>query len=298
MTNMADDRADSAASVNEEARLKALREFPRGQVTLIGAGPGDPELLTLKALKRLQVAEVILHDRLVSDEVLALANPRAQRLYVGKARSQHSVPQDGINRALAEWAQAGKRVVRLKGGDPFIFGRGGEELEALARADVAFEVIPGITAATGCAAYAGIPLTHRDHAQSVRFITGHLQNGSCELDWPTLARPGQTLVFYMGLGSLAIIRERLQANGLSGATPLALVEQGTTARQRVHIGTLAALPTSLEQGDIKPPTLIVVGDVVSLQERLAWFDDRQAASRGWQEGEGKHPTPDRNSDTA
>lgn len=282
----------------EEARLAALRAFPRGQVTLIGAGPGDPELLTLKALKRLQVAEVILHDRLVSAEVLALANPRAQRLYVGKARSQHSVPQDGINRALVEWARADKRVVRLKGGDPFIFGRGGEELEALAEAGVAFEVIPGITAASGCAAYAGIPLTHRDHAQSVRFVTGHLKNGGCDLDWPTLARPGQTLVFYMGLGSLAIIREQLQAHGMCGTMPLALIEQGTTARQRIHVGTLAALPATLERGDIKPPTLIVVGDVVSLHERLAWFDGQQASSRGWQEGEGKHPTPQSESRSA
>lgn len=273
----------------DHARLAGLRDFPRGQVTLIGAGPGDPELLTLKALKRLQVAEVILHDRLVSAEVLAMANPRAQRLYVGKARSKHSLPQDGINRALVEWARAGKRVVRLKGGDPFIFGRGGEELEALAAAGVAFEVIPGITAASGCAAYAGIPLTHRDHAQSVRFITGHLQNDSCELDWPTLARPGQTLVFYMGLGSLNIIRHQLQAHGLAGETPLALVEQGTTARQRVHRGSLAALPESLERDSVRPPTLIIVGEVVALHDRLAWFDDARATSQGWQEG--KHPTP-------
>ncbi|GGX92825.1 hypothetical protein GCM10007160_20440 [Litchfieldella qijiaojingensis] len=278
-----------ADAVGNHAHLAALRDFPRGQVTLIGAGPGDPELLTLKALKRLQVAEVILHDRLVSAEVLALANPKAKRCYVGKARSQHSVPQDGINRALVEWAREGKRVVRLKGGDPFIFGRGGEELEALAAAGVDFEVIPGITAASGCAAYAGVPLTHRDHAQSVRFVTGHLKDGSCELDWPTLARPGQTLVFYMGLGSLAIICERLQAHGLSGQTPLALVEQGTTARQRVHVGTLAELPPSLAHGDIKPPTLIIVGEVVSLQSRLAWFDGRRASSQGWHEG--KHPTP-------
>ncbi|MFC3286271.1 uroporphyrinogen-III C-methyltransferase [Litchfieldella rifensis] len=293
MTTADPSQVDAA---DDHARLAALRDFPRGQVTLIGAGPGDPELLTLKALKRLQVAEVILHDRLVSGEVLAMANPRAQRLYVGKARSRHSLPQDGINRALVEWARAGKRVVRLKGGDPFIFGRGGEELEALAAAEVAFEVIPGITAASGCAAYAGIPLTHRDHAQSVRFITGHLQNGSCELDWPTLAHPGQTLVFYMGLGSLDIIRHQLQAHGLAGETPLALVEQGTTARQRVHVGTLAALPASLVDGDVKPPTLIIVGEVVALHDRLAWFDDGRATSRGWQEG--KHPTPQSKSHTA
>lgn len=270
-------------------RLQRLRDFPRGQVTLVGAGPGDPELLTLKALKRLQVADVILHDRLVSEEILAMANPRAQRLYVGKARSQHSLPQEGINRALVEWAKEGKRVVRLKGGDPFIFGRGGEELEALAQAGVAFEVVPGITAASGCAAYAGIPLTHRDHAQSVRFVTGHLKDGTCELDWETLARPGQTLVFYMGLGSLEIIRERLQAHGMPGDTPMALVEQGTTARQRVHLGSLAALPESVERERIEPPTLVVVGGVVALHRQLAWFEPARSASQGWRDG--KHPSP-------
>lgn len=282
--------------LTDGARLSALRDFPRGQVCLVGAGPGDPELLTLKALKRLQVAEVILHDRLVSAEILALANSRAQRLYVGKARSQHSLPQESINQALVDWARQGKRVVRLKGGDPFIFGRGGEELETLAQAGVDFEVVPGVTAAAGCGAYAGIPLTHRDHAQSVRFVTGHLKNGSCDLDWPTLARAGQTLVFYMGLGSLDVIRHELQAHGLAGDTPLALIEQGTTARQQVHVGTLATLPGSLERGHIQPPTLIIVGSVVSLHERLAWFDGAQAGSRGWEHG--KHPTPLSDADSA
>ncbi|GKW49500.1 uroporphyrinogen-III C-methyltransferase [Halomonas sp. NCCP-2165] len=278
----------SDESPADAQRLALLRDFPRGQVSLVGAGPGDPELLTLKALKRLQAAEVILHDRLVSAEILALANPQARRLYVGKARSQHSLPQEGINQALVEWARQGKRVVRLKGGDPFIFGRGGEELETLVEAGVAFEVIPGVTAAAGCGAYAGIPLTHRDHAQSVRFVTGHLKDGSCDLDWPALARPGQTLVFYMGLGSLEIIRARLQEHGLPGDTPLALVEQGTTARQRVHRGTLASLPEALRSGAVRPPTLIIVGSVVRLHDRLAWFRG-ESASQGWDEG--KHPTP-------
>ncbi|MCK0714503.1 uroporphyrinogen-III C-methyltransferase [Chromohalobacter sarecensis] len=264
-----------------------------GHVALVGAGPGDPELLTLKALRLLQQADMVLHDRLVSDEIMALANPEARRLYVGKARSSHSVPQEGINQALVDWARAGHRVVRLKGGDPFIFGRGGEELETLAQAGIAFEVVPGITAASGCAAYAGIPLTHRDHAQSVRFVTGHLKNGGCDLEWPTLARPGQTLVFYMGLGSLASIRHELQAHGLPGQTPLALIEQGTTARQRVHVGTLETLPeamqAAIDAGDIRPPTLIVVGDVVSLHGTLDWFSPDAATSQGWQDG--KHPTP-------
>ncbi|KXS38999.1 MAG: uroporphyrin-III C-methyltransferase / precorrin-2 dehydrogenase / sirohydrochlorin ferrochelatase [Halomonadaceae bacterium T82-2] len=283
-------------AVSNPARLAALRDFPRGQVCLVGAGPGDPELLTIKALKRLQTADVVLHDRLVSDEILALIPPHTQRLYVGKARSSHSVPQSGINRALVDWARCGRRVVRLKGGDPFIFGRGGEELESLAQAGVDFEVVPGITAASGCAAYAGIPLTHRDHAQSVRFVTGHLKNGSCDLDWPALAREGQTLVFYMGLGSLEVIQQELQAHGLAGDTPLALVEQGTTARQRVHVGSLAVLPASLDGDSIRPPTLIVIGHVVGLQERLDWFETQRAASRGWDEG--KHPTPRAQADSA
>ncbi|MDW5376604.1 uroporphyrinogen-III C-methyltransferase [Halomonas sp. HP20-15] len=283
-------------STQSRAASSALHDFPRGQVCLIGAGPGDPELLTLKALKRLQVAEVILHDRLVSSEILALANPTAQQLYVGKARSWHSLPQEDINQALVDWARQGKRVVRLKGGDPFIFGRGGEELETLADAGIAFEVIPGITAASGCGAYAGIPLTHRDHAQSVRFVTGHLKNGSSDLDWPTLARPQQTLVFYMGLGSLEVIRRELRAHGLPGETPLALIEQGTTARQRLHVGTLATLPVSLTQGPVRPPTLIIVGSVVSLAERLAWFDGARSASQGWEHG--KHPTPQSDANTA
>ncbi|MDI5985795.1 uroporphyrinogen-III C-methyltransferase [Halomonas sp. M4R5S39] len=256
---------------------------PRGRVSLVGAGPGDPELLTLKALKRLQAAEVILHDRLVSEEVLALANPAARRLYVGKARSDHSLPQEDINQALLDWARSGKRVVRLKGGDPFIFGRGGEELEALVAEGIEVEVVPGITAASGCAAYAGIPLTHRDHAQSVRFITGHLKNGSTDLDWPALARPGQTLVFYMGLHGLEEIRRQLIAHGLAPETPLALIEQGTTARQRVHRGTLERMPDSLG-GLLRPPTLIIVGGVVALHDRLAWFEGHLAASRGWDTG--------------
>ncbi|WP_280951226.1 uroporphyrinogen-III C-methyltransferase [Salinicola aestuarinus] len=256
---------------------------------MVGAGPGDPELLTLKALRQLQRASIVLHDRLVSPEILAMANPEAPRFYVGKARSQHSVPQDGINQALVAWARAGHDVVRLKGGDPFIFGRGGEELETLAAAGIDFEVVPGITAASGCTAYAGIPLTHRDHAQSVRFVTGHLKNGGCDLDWASLAAPGQTLVFYMGLGALDTLREQLVAHGLDAATPMALIEQGTTANQRLHVGSLAALPPSLAIHTPKPPTLIVVGSVVSLAATLGWFVPADSASLGWIDG--KHPTP-------
>ncbi|MFP4261796.1 MAG: uroporphyrinogen-III C-methyltransferase [Halomonas sp.] len=265
--------------------LPAGSAFPSGGVSLVGAGPGDPELLTIKALRRLQAAEVILHDRLVSDEILSLAAPSASRFYVGKARSRHSVPQEGINQALVDWALAGKRVVRLKGGDPFIFGRGGEELETLVAAGIGVEVIPGITAASGCAAYAGIPLTHRDHAQSVRFVTGHLRNGSSDLDWPTLAGPGQTLVFYMGLHGLPEICRRLIEHGLAGETPVALIEQGTTARQRVHRASLATLPECLAGTRVKPPTLIIVGGVVVLHDRLAWFAPMDAAARGWETAE-------------
>ncbi|WP_444999373.1 uroporphyrinogen-III C-methyltransferase [Halomonas mongoliensis] len=269
----------------------APSEFPPGSVSLVGAGPGDPELLTLRALRRLGEAEVLLHDRLVSREILALANPDARRLYVGKARSDHSLPQEAINQALVDWARAGKRVVRLKGGDPFIFGRGGEELEVLAEAGVHFEVIPGITAASGCAAFAGIPLTHRDHAQSVRFVTGHLKDDSADLDWPCLARPGQTLVFYMGLHGLPEICRQLVAHGLAAETPVALIEQGTTARQRVHRATLADLPDRLAQVSPRPPTLIIVGGVVGLHDRLAWFDPADAGTGGWETGTGRRAGP-------
>lgn len=280
----------------QDAAAPAGTHWQRGHVSLVGAGPGDPELLTLKALKQLQRADVVIHDRLVSQEILALANPEAKRFYVGKARSRHSVPQEGINQALVDWAKAGNRVVRLKGGDPFIFGRGGEELETLVEAGVDFDVVPGITAASGCAAYAGIPLTHRDHAQSVSFVTGHLKNGSCDLDWPALARGGQTLVFYMGLGALDLIRERLVAHGLDAATPMALVEQGTTANQRVYLGTLGHLPPSLDRYQPRPPTLIIVGSVVELAARLDWFQPSDSGSLGWVEG--KHPTPLSKADSA
>ncbi|MFC7413735.1 uroporphyrinogen-III C-methyltransferase [Larsenimonas suaedae] len=261
-----------------------------GHVTLVGAGPGDPGLLTLKAVDALEAADMVVHDRLVSREILSMIRPEAQRFYVGKARSDHSVPQEDINRSLAEWAKAGYRVVRLKGGDPFVFGRGGEELEELANHGVSFEVVPGITAAIGVSSYSGIPLTHRDHAQSVRFITGHLKNGSCDLDWPTLAQPGQTLVFYMGLGTLGVICDQLIAHGAPAERPVALVEQGTTARQQVHVGTLGTMAAYADNIDIAPPTLIIVGDVVSLHEKLHWFDPNGSSSLGWRHG--KHPTPE------
>lgn len=243
-----------------------------GKVYIVGAGPGDPELLTLKAARLIRDADIIVYDRLVAPEIVRLAHPRAERIYVGKARSTHLVPQAEINALLVGLAGAGKRVVRLKGGDPFVFGRGGEEAEALARAGVAFEVVPGVTAACGAAEYAGIPLTHRDFAHACVFAAGCLRDGAAGLDWATLARPKQTVVIYMGLAALEEICRQLVAHGLDRDTPAALVESATTANQRVIAGTLANLPELVRAAAAKPPTLVIIGEVVRLRERLAWFE--------------------------
>jgi len=243
-------------------------------VFLVGAGPGDPELLTMKAYRLLQQAQVVLYDRLVSEAIMALVPDGCETIYVGKRRADHSVPQEGINQLLVKHAQRGKRVIRLKGGDPFIFGRGGEEIETLAEEGVAFEVVPGITAANGCSAYSGIPLTHRDYAQSVQFVTGQLKDGSIGLNWPELISEGKTLVFYMGLKSLPVICEQLVANGMDGAMPVALVEKGSTPEQRVHCSTLDSMPELLGRSSIASPSLFIVGRVVSLAEKLAWFDGK------------------------
>jgi uroporphyrin-III C-methyltransferase/precorrin-2 dehydrogenase/sirohydrochlorin ferrochelatase len=242
-----------------------------GEVYLVGAGPGDPDLLTFRALRLMQKADVVVYDRLVSPEILELVRRDAEKIYVGKAKSKHTIPQDQINELLAKEALAGNRVVRLKGGDPFIFGRGGEELETLIEHGVSFQVVPGITAASGAASYAGIPLTHRDHAKSVVFATGHLQDNSINLNWQGLAQPDQTIVFYMGLTGLPIICEQLVKHGLSPATPIAMVQSATTPQQKVVTGTLEDIQQKAQAAQIKPPALIIVGSVVSLHKKLNWF---------------------------
>ncbi|MCC6608056.1 MAG: uroporphyrinogen-III C-methyltransferase [Burkholderiales bacterium] len=241
---------------------------PRGKVCLVGAGPGDPDLLTLRALRLMQQADVVLHDHLVSEAVLALVRADAERIYVGKRERNHALSQEEINALLVRLAGEGKRVLRLKGGDPFMFGRGGEEAEALAEHDIPFEVVPGVTSAAGASSRAGIPLTHRDYAQSCVFVTGHRREGGAQMDWPALARARQTLVIYMGLGMLPEISRRLIAHGRGADTPAAIVERATTAAQRVVAGTLATLPDLAKACGARPPALVIVGEVVALRERL------------------------------
>ena len=243
---------------------------PKGEVYLVGAGPGDPELLTLKALRLMQQADVIIYDRLVSAPILELCRRDAEKIYVGKARSHHSVPQEGINALLVKYALQGLRVCRLKGGDPFIFGRGGEELQELCEANIHFQVVPGITAASGCSAYAGIPLTHRDYAQSVRFLTGHLKEGSPELPWSELVYENQTLVLYMGLMGLETICQKLIEHGQRATMPVALISKGTTPEQKVVVGTLADISHKVIEHEIQAPTLTIIGEVVNLREQLNW----------------------------
>ena len=259
----------------DAARLgTAFWRRPRGIVHLVGAGPGDPDLLTLRAARLMREAEVVVYDYLVSDAILEFLNPRAERIYAGKQQGCHALSQDEINALLVALAQRGKRVLRLKGGDPFVFGRGGEEAEFCAQHGVRFEVVPGVTSASGAASYAGIPLTHRDHARAVVFVTGHLKNGSSDLDWPMLARPRQTVVIYMGVTRLAEICGELVAHGLDPATPAAVIERATTPKQRVVTGTVATLPAIAKAAGVKPPALIVVGEVVRLRPSLDWLATR------------------------
>ncbi|WP_411728186.1 siroheme synthase CysG [Methyloglobulus sp.] len=244
-----------------------------GEVYLIGAGPGAADLLTFRALRLLQQADVVVYDRLVSTEIIDLARRDAEKIYAGKQRQNHTLPQISINHLLADLAKAGKRVARLKGGDPFIFGRGGEEIETLMAQGIHFQVVPGITAASGCASYAGIPLTHRDHAQSCVFVTGHLKNDCVNLNWTQLALPNQTVVIYMGLIGLEQICQSLIAHGSPSELPIALIQQGTTDNQKVITGTLATLPALVAKQAIKAPTIIIIGTVVSLHDKLSWFGE-------------------------
>jgi uroporphyrin-III C-methyltransferase/precorrin-2 dehydrogenase/sirohydrochlorin ferrochelatase len=257
-----------------------------GMVYLVGAGPGDPELLTVRAARLLAEAEVIVYDHLVSDPIMELGRSDAERIYAGKERGNHALSQGELNQLLVRLAREGKRVVRLKGGDPFVFGRGGEEVEALAAAGISFEVVPGITAACGIAAYAGIPLTHRDYANSCLFVAGHLKDGSVNLDWDFLARPGRTLVVYMGLVGLPTLCRELVAHGVPETTPAAIVQHGTTTSQRTVAGTLATLPQLAREAQLAPPTLIIIGDVVRLHSRLAWYEAEAKAG-----GDAPAPTP-------
>ncbi len=247
----------------------------QGRVYLVGAGPGDPELLTLRAVRIMAAADVVVYDHLVSDGVLDFLPPTAERIYAGKRRNEHTLRQEQINALLVKLAQEGKQVVRLKGGDPFIFGRGGEELQELAKAGVAFEVVPGITAASGVSNYAGIPLTHRDYAKTCLFVTGHLKETndfvSADLDWATLTRPRQTVVIYMGLSGLSDICRQLIAHGAKPDFPIAIVQDGTTATQKVLTGTLTDLPERVKTSGFTSPCLIIVGEVVNLHRQLAWY---------------------------
>ena len=265
-------RGEAAEAVLQKA-LESVDEsqLDKGEVYLVGAGPGDPDLLTFRALRLMQQADVVLYDRLVSPQILDLVRREAERIYVGKRRDFHAMRQEEINQQLIALAREGKQVLRLKGGDPFIFGRGGEEIAGLAEEGIPFQIVPAVTAAAGCASYAGIPLTHRDYAQSVIFVTGQLKDGSVDLPWETLVQPNQTVVVYMGLAGLEIICRRLMEHGASAETPAAIVQQGTTPAQKVYAGTLTSLPAIVAENEVKAPTLLIIGDVVKLHGTLDWF---------------------------
>nr|WP_320166572.1 siroheme synthase CysG [uncultured Methylophaga sp.] len=260
-----------AEQILQQQLADEAKTIDTGEVFLVGAGPGDPELLTFKALRLMQQADIVFYDRLVSKEILALVRKEAELLYVGKQRAWHAVRQEEINNLLLKHAQQGKRVLRLKGGDPFIFGRGGEEIDTLAEHNIPFQVVPGITAASGCASYAGIPLTHRDYAQSCIFVTGQLKEGELNLNWPVLVKPRQTVVVYMGLAGLPQLSQQLQQHGMPADMPAALVQQGTTENQKVWLSTIAELPRLAEREKPIAPTLLIIGEVTKLHDKLSWF---------------------------
>ncbi|MEK6805633.1 MAG: siroheme synthase CysG [Pseudomonadota bacterium] len=269
--------SEAAMRGDDESAQAAIQDLiagrpAKGEVYLVGAGPGDPDLLTFRALRLMQQADVVLYDRLVSKAILERVRRDAERVFVGKGPKQHEYSQEEINALLVKLAKEGKRVLRLKGGDPFIFGRGGEEIETLSANGVAFQVVPGITAANGCAAYAGIPLTHRDHAQACVFVTGHAQkDGTLKLNWDALAQRGQTVVIYMGLTSLPQLCAKLIEHGLPREWPIALIEEGTSETQQVITGVLGDLPQKVEAAKVKGASLVIVGEVVKLRERLNWY---------------------------
>jgi uroporphyrin-III C-methyltransferase/precorrin-2 dehydrogenase/sirohydrochlorin ferrochelatase len=265
---------EQAAALMESLLAEAASagdQPPRGEVYLVGTGPGDPDLLTFRALRLMQQADVVLYDRLIGDGILNLVRRDASRIYVGKMKKDHTVPQEEIGEMLIRLAQEGKRVLRLKGGDPFVFGRGGEEIATLAENGINFQVIPGVTAANGCATYAGIPLTHRDHAQGYVVVTGHEKDGELNLNWDSLIQPRQTVVIYMGLTSLGTITAGFLSHGADPETPAAVIENGTRAGQRVITGTLATLLAKATAAAVKSPALIIVGSVVTLRDKLSWF---------------------------
>ena len=251
---------------------------PEGEVYVVGAGPGDPELLTLKALQLMQQADVVVYDYLVSDEILELVRRDADLVCVGKKAGHHSVKQEQTNQMLVEFAKQGKKVCRIKGGDPFIYGRGGEEVQVLAAHGVKYQIVPGITAAAGCSAYAGIPLTHRDHAQAIQFVTGHCKKEGQELDWASLAKPNQTLAIYMGVIKSPHIQQQLITHGRAATTPVAIVENGTRKSQRVITTQLEQLAETITEHQVQSPALLIIGEVASLHAELAWFNKEQQVS--------------------
>ncbi len=262
---------DAIDFLNQEIDSFDEKKKGEGEVYLVGAGPGDPDLLTFRALRLMQQADIALYDRLVHPSIIDLIRRDAQKVYVGKQRDNHTVRQEEINSLLVKYAKQGKRVLRLKGGDPFIFGRGGEEIDTLVDQKVSFQVVPGITSASGCSAYSGIPLTHRDHAQSCIFVTGHLKEGKLDLKWEKLIQPNQTIVFYMGLVSIDIICSQLVANGLDPDTPCALIQQGTTPDQKVYTSIVKNMSELVKQKKPMAPTIFIIGFVVNLREKLNWF---------------------------